>query len=390
MRKLPTTLYSANREMKAILRNSAYGVTYSHLPEISERIRVLEPEDFNLLMQYTINAGGVVHFRKGGEDYLISLLHLSQPEFEASLGMEEIVVDPRTPKPPVLNPKPAKTDKVPTLHVNHKKPTGIDVGKYKDDVAKIPENFRLEAIEIMAVAEGRKFGATQSELCKFVPSFDYLEPEQQKFLLKALDEHSINFRYIDGYELPTRGTHAFVLVHRNFIPMEHIDYQAKELEVESPFAAQLSALKDKLVLAPEPAKSIPSRPASVASSEPTKPAPVETPVVEENVAQTDAPLAHEHSAEDIPSRDNHSGISNEELLAHFKNGPYAVVEGSTTPLGEIQKLLGECLARIAMNQAQIAVAQISINTANSAITNDVALMSKLNEELGKLVNKTIL
>lgn len=384
MRKLPTTLYSANREMKAILRNSAYGVSYTHLPNISERIKVLEPVDFDLLMQYTINAGGVVHFRKGGVDHLISLLHLTDTASEKNLGMEEIVYDPRTPMQPVIDSKPSKSDKVPTLHLNHRKPTGIDTGKYKDDVANIPENFRLEAIEIMALAETRKFGATQSELCKFVPSFEYLEPEQQKFLLQALDDHSVNFRYIDGYELPTRGTHAFVLVHRKFVPMEHIEYQATPLDVESPMAAQLSALKSKLVLSPEPAKATPARPASVATAKPTAP-------------QQTAPESHVHTVEDIPTRvataeearTEAPPISNDELLAHFKDGPYAITESITT-LAEIQKQLGECLARIAMSQAQIAVAQITINSANSAITADVALMSKLNEELGKLVNKTVL
>ena len=384
MRKLATSLYAANRELKSILRNSKFGVTFSHLRETTHRISLLSDSDFQDLMEYTRQTGTVVQYRQGEENAFILITNIG--ESPAEPGKEDyhtgtIVFDPR--KKEAVEEK--KEERVPTIQNNREKPQVLNVNKYKDELTKVDPSLHVEAVEIMGTVDNRNFGATISELTRVCPRFDYLEPEQQKHLVELLHKTSINYSYVDAAGLPRRSPGVMVLVHNQYLGKEHFTWEDKTALPNNALADQLSALKGKIKLAPEPAKAIPSRPASVASSKPVVPNMVEFVVKKEPLAQDATPEPHEHTPDDIPTRDNKPGLSNEELLAHFKDGPHSVVANDAMPLAEIQKQLGECLGRIAMNQAQISVAQISINSANAAITNDVALMSKLNEELKKFV-----
>lgn len=384
MRKLATTLYSANRELKSILRNSKFGVSFSHLRETTQRISLLSASDFDDLMEYTRQTGTVLQFRSGEDDNFILITNLEEIPADSNkhdFYTSDVVFDPRTKE----SPEEKKDERIPTIQNNREKPQVLNVNKYKDELTKVDPSLHVEAVEIMGTVDSRNFGATISELTRVCPRFDYLEPEQQKYLVELLHKTSINYSYVDAAGLPRRSPGVMVLVHNQYLGKEHFTWEDKSALPNNALADQLSALKGKIKLAPEPAKAIPSRPASVASSKPTAPNMVEFAVRKETLAQETAPESHEHTPDDIPTRDNTSGLSNEELLAQFKDGPYTVAEDGALPLAEIQKQLGECLGRIAMNQAQISVAQISINSANAAITNDVALMSKLNEELKKFV-----
>lgn len=384
MRKLATSLYAANRELKSILRNSKFGVTFSHLRETTHRISLLSDSDFQDLMEYTRQTGTVVQYRQGEENAFILITNIG--ESPAEPGKDDyhtgtIVFDPR--KKEAVEEK--KEERVPTIQNNREKPQVLNVNKYKDELTKVDPSLHVEAVEIMGTVDNRNFGATISELTRVCPRFDYLEPEQQKHLVELLHKTSINYSYVDAAGLPRRSPGVMVLVHNQYLGKEHFTWEDKTALPNNALADQLSALKGKIKLSPEPAKAIPSRPASVASSKPAAPNMVEFVVKKEPLAQEATPEPHGHTPDDIPTRDNKPGLSNEELLTHFKDGPYSVVANDVMPLAEIQKQLGECLGRIAMNQAQISVAQISINSANAAITNDVALMSKLNEELKKFV-----
>lgn len=390
MRKLATSLYAANRELKSILRNSKFGVTFSHLRETTHRISLLSDSDFQDLMEYTRQTGTVVQYRQGEENAFILITNID--ESPAEPGKEDyhtgtIVFDPR--KKEAVEEK--KEERVPTIQNNREKPQVLNVNKYKDELTKVDPSLHVEAVEIMGTVDNRNFGATISELTRVCPRFDYLEPEQQKHLVELLHKTSINYSYVDAAGLPRRSPGVMVLVHNQYLGKEHFTWEDKTALPNNALADQLSALKGKIKLSPEPAKAIPSRPASVASSKPTAPNMVEFVVKKEPLAQEATPEPHGHTFDSLGAE----GKDIKEAIAKvvgvetqpLDNGSYAITEDgiSTTSLADIQKQLGECLGRIAMNQAQISVAQISINSANAAITNDVALMSKLNEELKKFV-----
>ena len=390
MRKLATSLYSANRELKAILRNSKFGVTFSHLRETTQRISLLSASEFEELMEYTRQTETVLQYRIGDEDAFILIANLGETPVDPSkhdYHAGTIIFDPR--KKEAVEEK--KDERVPTIQNNREKPQQLNVNKYKDELTKIDPSLHVEAVEIMATVDTRNFGATISELTRVCPRFDYLEPEQQKHLVDLLHNTSVNYSYVDAEGLPRRSPGVMVLVHNQYLGKEHFTWEDKSALPNNALADQLSALKGKLKLAPEPAKSIPSHPASVASSKPTAPNMVEFVVKKEPLAQEGTPEPHAHTfdslgAEGKDIKDTIAKVVGVETQP-LDNGTYAFTdEGiSTTSLADIQKQLGECLGRIAMNQAQISVAQISINTANAAITNDVALMSKLNEELKRFV-----
>lgn len=431
MRKLATTLYSANRELKAVLRNSPYGVTYDYLASTPARTSLLEPDELEALIKYTIESDTVVAFSRDGDNYLILTTFADTDEQTAALNANEIIYNPRAPKTPAIEDKHSKSERAPTIHKNHKLPERVDMKRFMPELKKIPESFRLEAIEVMAMVEDRKFGATRSELIKLVPSFDYLEPEQQNMLLETIDRTSVNYAYVDGFDLPTRGTHAYVLVHRNFLSKLPADYTPTQLEVESPLAAQLAALKDKLVLAPErpvepPKETAVQTPANtqnvqtqhVVGSRISRANPMLTPGQSRSSASQPTSKPDTKAYLDVPATKIPTPItmpSGRKVVmkpADFIAGvnstsepTLATVEEAQAPDAHTQTVAditpevkpdlkalleaqGECLARIAMQQAQIAVAQLSINNANIAITEDSLKLSALTEELTKYVQQS--
>jgi len=422
MRKLATTLYSANRELKAILRNSKFGVTFSHLRETTQRISLLSASEFEDLMEYTRQTETVLQYRIGEEDAFILIANLG--EAPADPGKHDyqsgtIVFDPRKKEAPVEK----KEERVPTIQNNREKPQQLNVSKYKDELTGIDSSLHVEAVEIMGTVDTRNFGATISELGRVCPRFDYLEPEQQKYLVDLLHKTSVNYSYVDADGLPRRSPGVMVLVHNQYLGKEHFTWEDNSSLPNSALADQLSALKGKIKLAPErPVAEMPkvdtrlatkeeveapehvvgsritrSNPMlspghsrSAASQPATRPAIIDlaatkipTPIVPTLAASSGRPILPVDAFVAGVNRTTEGGAEQQSL----DTGIYAFTdEGiSTTSLADIQKQMGDCLGRIATNQAQISVAQISINSANAAITNDVALMSKLNEGLKRFV-----
>lgn len=423
MRKLATTLYSANRELKSILRNSKFGVTFSHLRETTQRISLLSASEFEDLMEYTRQTETVLQYRHGEENAFILIANLGEAPMDPGkhdYHTGTIVFDPRKKEPVVVE---KKDERVPTIQNNREKPQQLNVNKYKDELTEIDLSLHVEAVEIMAAVDTRNFGATISELRRVCPRFDYLEPEQQKHLVDLLHKTSVNYSYVDAEGLPRRSAGVMVLVHNQYLGKDHFTWEDKSSLPNNALADQLSALKGKIKLAPErPVAEMPkvdtrlatkeeveapehvvgsritrSNPMlspghsrSAASQPATRPAIIDlaatkipTPIVPTLAASSGRPILPVDAFVAGVNRTTEGGAEQQSL----DTGIYAFTdEGiSTTSLADIQKQMGDCLGRIATNQAQISVAQISINSANAEITNDVALMSKLNEELKRFV-----
>lgn len=370
MRKLAKDLYAPNREMKSVLRNSEFGVSYTFLRKNTRSISKLTTDDFEALIDYTINTDTVLAYQKDGTPHLILMINVVDRDL-TRIGIESVTYDPRNKKPnfvkevaetvatlPVAAVKSEKVEKGEvTVHLPHQKPVVMDNSRFKKEVVSLPEEWKHVAIDCLALVEERHFGATLSELTKLVPSFDALIEYEQCELLQAIDRCSTNYSYADGYSLNNRGTHAMVLVHNSYLKLTGGVYATSSVDVESPMAAQLAKLKDKLVLSPQSAKHIPSNPDSVAEAKPTIP-----PVVEEPEEQ-EQPVVVEH----------------EPVVEQTSTAELA--DDKPRSLLDIQNEMGRVLERIAMEQTQIAIAQMTINSANAAITADTLLLSKLREEL---------
>lgn len=250
MRKIPQSLYSANREMKSVLTRCTFGIALNKLKDDNDRISILKDADLLQLLDYISETKTVTFFMKEEELYVISNEYVSQ-----GYVPDIVSVDHRTLEPvkaiilPVTQREESKVVRPASYQNNREKPTLIDTGPYSDIIGQFPKEYYTVAIEVMDAIRRRRGGCTISELARHSDNFNLLSETDRNVLVDMVIRYNDDIRWVDGETVPARATGTMVLLHQSQATVATMGLTgSKEIEVESPFKAQLGKLLGKLTL----------------------------------------------------------------------------------------------------------------------------------------------
>lgn len=250
MRKIPQTLYSANREMKSVLTRSTFGIALSKLKDDNDRISILKDADLLQLLDYLSETKTVTFFLRDEELHIISNEYVSQ-----GYVPDITPVDHRTLEPvqaiilPLVKSLESKSVRPASYQNNREKPTVIDLDPYAGIIGQFPKEYYTVAIEVMDAIRRRRGGCTLSELTRHSDNFNMLSETGRNVLIDMVIRYNDDIRWVDGETVPSRAVGTMVLLHQSQATVATLGVTgSKELDVESPFKAQLGKLLGKLTL----------------------------------------------------------------------------------------------------------------------------------------------
>lgn len=244
MRKIPQTLFSANREMKSVLTRCTYGIALSKLKDDNDRISILKDNELIQLLDYITETGTVTFFMKDDELYIISNEYLSQGYVGTVVAVDHKTLQPiNATTVPQTAPDDIKNRKPASYQNNREKPTVIDTVPYDGIINQFPGKYFNVAIEVMDAIRRRRGGCTVSELTRHSDRFNLLVETERSELLDMVIRYNSDITWVDGETVPTRAAGTMVLLHQSQATVATLGVTgSKEIAVESPFKTQLGKL----------------------------------------------------------------------------------------------------------------------------------------------------